>query len=139
MIIKNYLTLPEHPTRRWKQRQQTTKIIFHHMYWENSIEALNTYYITSDEKNYISPNGITKIPFHFILYDNMIHKVNDIESLTWHCPGDNETSIGVCIINDLNRVLIKNFIQNMKLPYEFHQLCCTKTLQRKINEIFNRT
>lgn len=105
--------LPSHPTKRWARRKKNpVKIIVHQEAGEGSLEAVNKYHITASSNNHIAPEGAPKIAYHYVIRgpfsdeddkkDGDIIWVNDIESIVWHCKGQNQASIGILLEGDFD-------------------------------------
>jgi N-acetyl-anhydromuramyl-L-alanine amidase AmpD len=91
----NYLSW--HPFRRWSVRELTgiNRIIIHQELGEANVEAVNHYHI---RKNHISSRGCPHLCYHYGIEKNgeIIH-ANELNHITWHTRGQNDTGIGIML------------------------------------------
>jgi N-acetyl-anhydromuramyl-L-alanine amidase AmpD len=101
MQIQNLIaSLPTHPGQVWGKRKlsQVQKIIIHQELGESSIEEVNHYHITPAENNHISKAGCPHFCYHFGIRKNgEVVLANEYTDITWHCSGQNTTSIGIMV------------------------------------------
>jgi len=103
--------LESHSTKIWPERniEKIDKIVVHHSATKASIDNINKYHI--NPKNHISNTGCPRICYHFAIAgeqdegyyeDGEILLLNNIDSVVWHCKGQNTTSVGVLVNGDFD-------------------------------------
>jgi hypothetical protein len=88
--------------RKWGKRQLTSinKIVVHQSLSEGSLTAINNYLISPC--NHVSPaNGCPHIAYHMAIgKDGTIFLCNNFDDITWHTKGQNEVSLGICVLGN---------------------------------------
>ncbi len=91
---------PDH--NEWPQRdyRKIDKVILHQELGNGSVESVNAYHIS--ETSHIAPGvGAPHIAYHYAIRKNgEIVLCNDPQDVTWHCKGQNQTSIGIMLVGD---------------------------------------
>lgn len=101
MQIKNKIQQLEwHSVRRWSTRELSNirKIIFHQELGNSTIEQVNSYHI---KPNHISANACPHFAYHYGIRKNGdVIQANELSSITWHCKGQNSSSIGIMLVGN---------------------------------------
>lgn len=104
MQIKNFIKeLPWHKSRLWQKREisQIDKIIIHQELGESSVENVNAYHTSISTQNHITPKGCPHICYHYAIRKNgEILQTNELSDITWHCKGQNTSSVGIMLVGN---------------------------------------
>lgn len=92
--------LPKHPTLRYRKRsiEGIDKYILHH--------AASDHPILQQALYHINGRGWPGIGYCIMIANDKIYQVNYLDTESYHCSGQNEHSVGVCILGDLSKRLI---------------------------------
>jgi len=96
-IVNQTHHLPWHPGRRWSTRDLSlvNRIIIHQEMAEGNVEIVNRYHI---RPNHISPLGCPHFCYHYgIERTGDIIQANELNHITWHTKGQNDTGIGIML------------------------------------------
>lgn len=89
--------LPNHPTARYAKRnlEGIDKLVLHHTASEAPLRNQATYHVNG--------RGWPRIGYSIVIDKDRIYQTNYLDTLSYHCSGQNTTSIGVCILADFTK------------------------------------
>lgn len=90
-------SLAQHPFKKYRVRPEhlIQKVIFHHSATRiGSAEAFANYHVNE--------NDWPGIGYHFVILGGSIVQTQPLNRITYHCKGQNTTSIGVCIVGNFD-------------------------------------
>ena len=96
-LNKNYT-----PEKYWgfRPKSMIDKIIVHQELGEGTTIQVHKYH-TSKECHLKNGVGAPKIAYHYTIEkDGTIYKVNEDTDITWHCKGQNLSSLGIMLVGD---------------------------------------
>ncbi|WP_159520467.1 peptidoglycan recognition protein family protein [Sunxiuqinia indica] len=106
MQVKNLIrVLPWHESRVWRKRElrQIDKVILHQELGESTVENVNTYHTSVSPQNHITPKGCPHICYHYAIRKNgEIVQTNELSDITWHCKGQNTSSVGIMVVGNFS-------------------------------------
>lgn len=125
-----------HPTKKYKKRDLSTidKIIIHHSATKNG-RAL------SYSRYHVYNLNWSGIGYHFVADKDGLHLTNDLNTISYHTKGQNETSVGICHTgnfdlrpptdqeywNIIQMVLHVDLLLGIQLPIDYHSNYSYKT------------
>lgn len=91
-------SLPTKPGAKYHRRTlgYIDKIIVHH-------SATSSGTPESFANYHINQNGWPGIGYHFVIdKEGTVYQTNDLETVSYHCSGQNASSVGVCLIGNFD-------------------------------------
>lgn len=89
--------LPNHPKLKYSKRSVTgiDKIILHHTASEAALNNQALYHVNG--------RGWPRIGYSIVIDKDKIYQTNYLDTLSYHCSGQNEHGLGVCILADFSK------------------------------------
>lgn len=89
--------LPNHPTRKYSLRSvnEINKIVLHHTASEAPLKNQAAYHVNG--------RGWPRIGYTIVICKDKIYQTNYLDTMSYHCTGQNEHGIGVCILADFSK------------------------------------
>lgn len=87
-------------TRKWRKRNEISKIIIHQSLSDGKLENINHYLISPG--NHISPKtGCPHICYHIVIdKQGTIILCNDFDDMTWHTKKHNVNGLSICVLGN---------------------------------------
>lgn len=98
--------LPWNPRKpRWPRQRDLTaidKVILHQELGDGDAAAVNEYHRRYDPHGPAYVRNWPRIVYHFVIEkDGAVEQVNALTDVTWHCKGQNTSSIGIMLVGDI--------------------------------------
>lgn len=89
--------LPNHPRLKYSKRSITgiDKIILHHTASEAALKNQAAYHVNG--------RGWPRIGYSIVIVKDKIYQTNYLDTMSYHCAGQNEHGLGVCILADFTK------------------------------------
>lgn len=89
--------LPNHPTLKYGKRSITgiDRLILHHTASEAPLNNQAAYHVNG--------RGWPRIGYSIVIVKDKIYQTNYLDTMSYHCSGQNEHGLGVCILADFTK------------------------------------
>jgi len=97
--------LPWNPRKpQWPRQRDIAainKVILHQELGDGDAAAVNEYHRRYDPRGPAYGRNWPRIAYHFVIpKDGTVEQVNALTDVTWHCAGQNSTSLGIMLVGN---------------------------------------